>query len=74
MSNVKECLLQLFWDGEESGHKADHADVARQIKRNKNSFVKEELLTVQKLKGHFSRLATLKKTEKAAEESRGIRC
>lgn len=63
---VKAHLLQLFYDGEDTGHKADPNDVARHMRRNK-TFIKEDWLTPQQIKSYFSRLASLLRAGRLAK-------
>ena len=64
---IKDFLLKTFLTGEETGRKADPADVATQIKSMRSSdgkqklFDKSQWLSAQQIKNYFSRLSVLNK-------------
>jgi len=82
---VKAHLLNLFLEGENTGHKADPSDVAMHMRRGKEKFSKEEWLTAHQVKSYFSRLASLQRAgrlpkrviaedeDTSAEEAEGLR-
>ena len=65
---IKDLLLKIFNDGEESGAKADPKEVTariRNIRRGKKKILdRSEWLSVQQVKSYFSRLSVLQKRGK----------
>ena len=65
---VKNLLVKIFIDGEESGIKADPKEVANRIRilrhGKKKVFDRSEWLSVQQIKSYFSRLSVLQKRGK----------
>lgn len=55
---VKEYLLEAFYQGENTGHKADPSDVAGHMRKDK-WFSRDEWLSTQQIKSHFSRVSVL---------------
>ena len=65
--NARNYLRQVFLQGEETGHKANPADVATRLKglrddSGKKKFQKEEWLTTAQISRYFSRLSILNKS------------
>lgn len=67
--DVKDFLLQLFLEGEESGIKSDPATVSCMMKSmraadGKKRFPSSDWLTTQQVSSYFSRLATVARSGK----------